>query len=446
KKRNKTKRRLKDAQDAAKGRRRQAATLLQAVYRGLYGRRIAAYRRVDEKAATSLQRYFWGVLRRRAMIAERDRRRREESGSVDPALDLASPSARQDEASRDKPNSAPDHGKDEGTLSSPASTNSGGWWGGYETSLGSDEGSGSSIGGGSTGGYASPSHAGEREAEGGPPSPSTDDDEAWGGYFLPDGSTGSTTGSSNSGVFWESNACDDEKGRTPDCSQGPRGQMSAQLPRRTFATDEVVELPAELQMDTQVDDVDQAKPRTPLRPSAPVFTPRTPLRPSAPVFTPRTPLRACAPVFTPAAVTKEGGKGSRPKVALRGSAPDFTPAATSVGPGQPPKAELPAMVVDGGVPPLQASTPSPMPTPVPLPPGVESPRLPQPQRVDDFSIAPATKPTAAVVASGKPAAPAAPPSGVGHYTGLRGDGNNLSSPHSDSGHKHGSEGGLAMYG
>lgn len=33
-----------DRQDAANGRRGQAATLLQAVYRGLYGRRIAAYR------------------------------------------------------------------------------------------------------------------------------------------------------------------------------------------------------------------------------------------------------------------------------------------------------------------------------------------------------------------------------------------------------------------
>ncbi|CAM9846514.1 unnamed protein product [Ectocarpus sp. 6 AP-2014] len=199
-------------------------------------------------------------------------------------------------------------------------------------------------------------------------------------------------------------------------------------------------------MDTQVDDVDQAKPRTPLRPSAPVFTPRTPLRACAPAFSPRTPLRACAPVFTPAAATKEGEKISRPKVALRGSATDFAHAATGVGPRQPPKAELPAMVVDGGVPPLQVSTPSPMPTPVPLPPGIGSPRPPPPQHVDDFSIAPATKPTAAAVASGQTAALAAPPSGMGHYTGLRGDGNNLSSPHSDSDQEPVSEGGLAMYG
>lgn len=84
--------------------------------------------------------------------------------------------------------------------------------------------------------------------EGGAPSPSTDDGETWGGYFPPSGSAGSTTGSSNSGVFWESNACDDDKERTPGCAQGPRGEVSAQLPRRTFATDEVVELPAEVQV------------------------------------------------------------------------------------------------------------------------------------------------------------------------------------------------------
>ncbi|CAN0512473.1 unnamed protein product, partial [Ectocarpus sp. 12 AP-2014] len=182
--------------------------------------------RVHEKAATSIQRCYRGVLGRRTMIEERDRRREEESGSVDPALYIACPSARQYEASKDKPNSAPDHGKDEGALSSPASTNSGGWWGGYETPLGSDERSGSSIGGGSTGGHASPLHAGEREVEGGPPSPWTDDGEAWGGYFPPPGCAGSTTGSSDSGVFWENIACDEdgEGIRDGDGAPGPQGE------------------------------------------------------------------------------------------------------------------------------------------------------------------------------------------------------------------------------
>ncbi|CAN0234506.1 unnamed protein product, partial [Ectocarpus fasciculatus] len=89
----------------------------------LYGRRIAAYRRVHAKAATSIQRCYRGVLGRRTMIEERDRRQGEESGSVDTVLNLASPSSRQDDNCDNKPKSAPDHGTDEGTLSSPASTN-----------------------------------------------------------------------------------------------------------------------------------------------------------------------------------------------------------------------------------------------------------------------------------------------------------------------------------
>ncbi|CAM9879753.1 unnamed protein product [Ectocarpus fasciculatus] len=444
KKRNKTKRRVKDAQDAAKGRRGQAATLLQAVYRGLYGRRIAAYRRVHAKAASSIQRCYRGVLGRRTMIEERDRRQGEESGSVDTALDLASPPARQDQTCADKPNSAPDHGTDEGTLSSPTSTNSGGWWGGYDTPLGSDERSGSSIGGGSTDGYASPSHAGEREMEGGAPSPSTDDGEAWGGYFPPSGSQGSTTDSSSSDVFWESNTRNDDKEGTPDRdgAQALRGKVSVHLPR---PSDEVVEHPAEVQMDTQADDAEQATPRTPLRASAPVFTPRTPLRASAPVFTPRTHLRACAPVFMPAAANKDKKGPFRPNVALRASPPGFTPTATSVGSRQPPKAELPAVAVDGGLPQLRLSTPSPMPALVPPPPGFESPRLLPPQQVNDVSIAPATKPSTAAVAYGKPAAPAVSPSGVGRSIGLGSDGDSLRGNHIDSSHSP-SEGGLAMFG
>ncbi|CAB1099936.1 unnamed protein product [Ectocarpus sp. CCAP 1310/34] len=237
-----------------------------------------------------------------------------ESGSVDPALDLAGPSARRNEASEDKTNSAPDHSKDQAAPSSPASTNSGGWWGGYETPLGSNERSGSSIGGGSTGGYASPFDAGEREAEGGPPSPSTDDGEAWGGYFPPDRST-------------ESYACDDDIEGTTDAdgAQGARGEVSAQLPRRTFATVEVVELPAELQIPTQVDDVNQASPRTPLPSSAPVFTPRTPLRSSAAVFTPPASLRACAPIFTPRTPLRACAPVFTPRTTLRALAPVFTP-------------------------------------------------------------------------------------------------------------------------
>lgn len=86
--------------------------------------------------------------------------------------------------------------------------------------------------------------------DGGAPSPSTDDGEAWGGYFPPPGSAESTTGSSSSGVFWQSNACDDDQEGTPDGdgAQGPRGEVSVQLPRRTCATDEVVEHQAEVQV------------------------------------------------------------------------------------------------------------------------------------------------------------------------------------------------------